>query len=87
MLVAALPQVVAKAAEPLSAIDELTRHLDGRGKPLSRQVTDNGTQGMELRCSTTGVDLAELLKGLARSRGSDSAAPDPAPGDGKIESA
>lgn len=42
---------------------------------------------MELRCSTTGVDLAELLKGLARSRGSDSAAPDPAPGDGKIESA
>lgn len=53
----------------LSSFDGTDRHLDTDGaSPLSRQVTDNGTQGMELLCSTTEVDLAELLQGLARSR-------------------
>ncbi|MFJ8821279.1 flotillin family protein [Streptomyces sp. NPDC102467] len=62
MMVEALPQVVAKAAEPLSAIDKLTViSTDGASK-LSRSVTDNVTQGIELLSSTTGVDLAQLLK-------------------------
>jgi len=31
---------------------------------LSRTVADNVAQGVELLSSTTGVDLAELLKGI-----------------------
>ncbi len=85
MLVEALPQVVAKAAEPLSAIDKLTVISTDGASRLSRQVTDNVAQGMELLSSTTGVDLAELLKGLARPRGGESPAPESAPGNGKIE--
>ncbi|MGW2598601.1 flotillin family protein [Streptomyces klenkii] len=64
MLVEVLPQVVGKAAEPLSAIDKLTViSTDGAGK-LPRAVADNVAQGMELIGSTTGVDLTRLLKGL-----------------------
>jgi flotillin len=33
---------------------------------LSRTVADNVAQGVELLSSTTGVDLAELLKGMTR---------------------
>ncbi|MFE9564153.1 flotillin family protein [Streptomyces sp. NPDC006487] len=85
MMVEALPQVVAKAAEPLSAIDKMTViSTDGASK-LSRTVTDNVAQGMELLSSTTGVDLAQLLKGLTAAAPKASATPDaPAP-NGKIE--
>lgn len=83
MMVEALPQVVAKAAGPLSAIDKMTViSTDGASK-LSRTVTDNVAQGMELLSSTTGVDLAQLLKGLTAPKAS--AVPEtPAP-NGKIE--
>ncbi|NBM15567.1 flotillin family protein [Streptomyces sp. GC420] len=65
MLVEVLPQVVGKAAEPMSAIDKMTViSTDGAGQ-LSRTVADNVAQGMELLSSTTGVDLAQLLKGVA----------------------
>ncbi|MGA4842930.1 flotillin family protein [Streptomyces sp. G45] len=62
MLVEVLPQVVAKAAEPLGAVDKMTViSTDGASK-LTRTVTDNVAQGVELLGSTTGVDLAALLK-------------------------
>lgn len=64
MLVEVLPQVVAKASEPLSAIDKLTVISTDGASQLSRTVTDNVAQGMELLSSTTGVDLAALLKNL-----------------------
>ncbi|MFI9822131.1 flotillin family protein [Streptomyces sp. NPDC052013] len=65
MLVEVLPQVVGKAAEPLAAVDKLTViSTDGAGQ-LPRTVADNVAQGMELLSSTTGVDLAQLLQGLA----------------------
>ncbi|WP_369213135.1 flotillin family protein [Streptomyces flavofungini] len=64
MLVEVLPSVVAKASEPLSAVDKMTViSTDGAGQ-LSRTVADNVAQGMELLSSTTGVDLGELLKGI-----------------------
>ncbi|WP_329036738.1 SPFH domain-containing protein [Streptomyces sp. NBC_01725] len=66
MLVEVLPAVVAKASEPLSAVDKLTVISTDGASQLSRTVTDNVAQGMELLSSTTGVDLAELLKGLTR---------------------
>ncbi|MFE9850556.1 flotillin family protein [Streptomyces sp. NPDC005576] len=68
MLVEVLPQVVAKAAEPLSAIDKLTVISTDGASQLARTVTDNVAQGMELLTSTTGVDVASLLKSLTASR-------------------
>ncbi|WP_328720447.1 SPFH domain-containing protein [Streptomyces sp. NBC_00247] len=101
MLVEVLPKVVAKAAEPLSAIDKLTVISTDGASQLARTVTDNVAQGMELLTSTTGVDLASLLKNLTASRtgapaaavaaGSEAAAEPSgtdggnAKGDGKIE--
>ncbi|MFJ8865794.1 flotillin family protein [Streptomyces sp. NPDC102473] len=64
MLVEVLPQVVAKAAEPLSAIDKLTVISTDGASQLSRTVTDNVAQGLELLNSTTGVDLGALLRNL-----------------------
>ncbi|MFJ7492578.1 flotillin family protein [Streptomyces sp. NPDC097727] len=64
MLVEVLPHVVAKASEPLSAIDKMTVISTDGASQLSRTVTDNVAQGMELLSSTTGVDLAALLKNL-----------------------
>ncbi|MFE3591803.1 flotillin family protein [Streptomyces niveus] len=66
MLVEVLPAVVSKASEPLSAIDKLTVISTDGASQLSRTVTDNVAQGMELLTSTTGVDIGELLKGLSQ---------------------
>ncbi|MEU3655718.1 SPFH domain-containing protein [Streptomyces sp. NPDC032161] len=99
MLVEVLPHVVAKASEPLSAVDKMTVISTDGASRLSRTVTDNVAQGMELLSSTTGVDLAALLKNLkggTAAPASDGAAPsgasarptggaDAAPADGKIE--
>ncbi|MFF4245916.1 flotillin family protein [Streptomyces sp. NPDC001822] len=80
MLVEVLPQVVAKAAEPLSAIDKMTVISTDGASQLSRTVTDNVAQGIELLNSTTGVDLGALLKNLqAKASGTAPLAAVPAP--------
>ncbi|GAB3169202.1 flotillin family protein [Streptomyces incanus] len=84
MLVEVLPQVVGKAAEPLAAVDKLTViSTDGAGQ-LTRTVTDNVTQGMELLNSATGVDLAQLLQGLTR-RGTSTTPVPVEPANGKVD--
>lgn len=89
MLVEVLPQVVAKAAEPLSAIDKMTVISTDGASQLSRTVTDNVAQGMELLSSTTGVDLAALLKNLKGTTPKPEPVPAPSdtttPPNGKIE--
>jgi flotillin len=81
-----LPQVVAKASEPLSAVDKLTVISTDGATQLTRTVADNVAQGFELLNSTTGVDLAELLKGLTgRAGGAQPAVTAPANGNGSIE--
>ncbi|MFH9615194.1 flotillin family protein [Streptomyces pratensis] len=86
MLVEVLPQVVAKASEPLSAIDKLTVISTDGASQLSRTVTDNVAQGLELLNSTTGVDLGALLKNLqGKAGGTPPAVPSPASGGEKIE--
>ncbi|MFD5873159.1 flotillin family protein [Streptomyces sp. NPDC060322] len=87
MLVEVLPQVVAKAAEPLSAIDKLTVISTDGASQLSRTVTDNVAQGLELLNSTTGVDLGALLRNLqGKAGGSTTPAVPAAPANGeKIE--
>ncbi|MDH6226268.1 MULTISPECIES: flotillin family protein [Streptomyces] len=69
MLVEILPQVVEKAAEPMSAIDKMTVISTDGASQLSRTVTDNVAQGLELLSSTTGVDLPSLLKNLTQRNG------------------
>ncbi|PCG86004.1 flotillin [Streptomyces sp. WZ.A104] len=64
MLVEVLPDVVAKASEPLSAIDKMTVISTDGASQLARTVTDNVAQGVELLNSTTGVDLGALLENL-----------------------
>ncbi|MDT0322024.1 flotillin family protein [Streptomyces millisiae] len=87
MLVEVLPQVVAKAAEPLSAIDRMTViSTDGAGR-LPRAVADNVAQGMELLASTTGVDVASLLSGLAARSGSPAVSPAMSPAGGEADGA
>ncbi|WP_405811011.1 SPFH domain-containing protein [Streptomyces sp. NBC_01520] len=92
MLVEVLPQVVANAAEPLSAIDKLTVISTDGASQLSRTVTDNVAQGMELLSSTTGVDLGALLQNLKGRTGGATASepaavsvPQPANANNKIE--
>ncbi|MEV1010892.1 SPFH domain-containing protein [Streptomyces sp. NPDC049881] len=69
MLVEVLPQVVGKAAEPISAIDKMTViSTDGAGR-LPRVVADNVAQGMELLSSATGIDVSAVLSGLAGKAG------------------
>lgn len=88
MLVEVLPQVVAKASEPLSAIDKLTVISTDGASQLSRTVTDNVAQGMELLSSTTGVDLGALLANLKGKAGGAEPVPAPAapqPTNNKIE--
>ncbi|WP_052848212.1 flotillin family protein [Streptomyces avicenniae] len=69
MLVEVLPQVVGKAAEPISAIDKMTViSTDGAGR-LPRVVADNVTQGMELLSTATGIDVSAVLSGLAGKAG------------------
>ncbi|MFG3407518.1 flotillin family protein [Streptomyces sp. NPDC048142] len=93
MLVEVLPSVVAKASEPLSAIDKMTVISTDGASQLARTVTDNVAQGMELLTSTTGVDMTSLLQNLKSRVGTAPATPgsdapetdSPAPKDGEIE--
>ncbi|WP_097868349.1 flotillin family protein [Streptomyces sp. rh34] len=75
MLVEVLPSVVAKASEPLSAIDKMTVISTDGASQLARTVTDNVAQGMELLTSTTGVDMTSLLQNLKGRVGSTVPAP------------
>lgn len=76
MLVEVLPQVVAKASEPLSAVDKMTVISTDGASQLSRTVADNVAQGMELLNSTTGVDLAALLKNITGQQSKPADGPD-----------
>ncbi|MFE6158698.1 flotillin family protein [Streptomyces sp. NPDC056486] len=85
MLVEVLPSVVAKASEPLSAIDKMTVISTDGASQLSRTVADNVAQGVELLSSTTGVDVAELLKGITGGKSPAPAGTAPAKLNGKID--
>jgi flotillin len=64
MLVKVLPEVVAAAAAPLSAVDKMTViSADGAGS-LGRSVAANVAQGLQLSGDLTGLDVAGLLKRL-----------------------
>lgn len=62
MIVQALPELVGKASEPLSAIGTLTVISTDGAAALPKQVATNITQGMQILNDVTGVDLAGLLQ-------------------------
>jgi flotillin len=67
-------------------VDKMTVISTDGASQLSRTVADNVAQGVELLSSTTGVDLAELLKGITqRTGGARTAATTAAQANGKIE--
>jgi flotillin len=62
MLISVLPEVVAKASEPLGNIDKLTVISADGTSALPRQVAQNLAQGLEVVTDVTGVDIAGLLQ-------------------------
>ncbi|MER7971573.1 SPFH domain-containing protein [Streptomyces sp. NPDC096080] len=85
MLIEVLPQVVAKASEPLGAIDKMTViSTDGASK-LPKVVADNVSQGVELLSATTGIDIAKLLKGVTERPEAAAPAPAQTAPNGKVE--
>jgi flotillin len=80
LLVKVLPEVVAAASAPLSAVDKMTViSTDGAGS-LGRSVAANVAQGLQLSGDLTGLDVAGLLRRLgggAAERAGDAAPPAP----------
>lgn len=84
LLVAALPEVVRAASEPIAAIERMTVVSTDGASSLTRNVTSNVAQGLELATSLTGVDFGELFARLASrsAPGAVESAPAAAPTDG-----
>lgn len=60
MLVAALPEIVAKAAEPMANIDKLTVISTQGASEMTRQVASNLEQGLTIVKDVTGIDLSQV---------------------------
>ena len=69
LIVAALPEVVRAASEPIGKIDKLTVVSTDGASSLTRNVTQNVAQGLELASSLTGVDFGALFARLAQDAG------------------
>ncbi|AXE38588.1 flotillin family protein [Acidipropionibacterium virtanenii] len=65
MLVEALPQIAEKISAPMGAIDKLTVVSTDGASQITKSVTNNLVQTLDLIRTTTGVDLTEKLAGLA----------------------
>ncbi|GAB4056385.1 MULTISPECIES: flotillin family protein [Catellatospora] len=61
LLVRVLPQVVAAASAPLSAIDKMTVISTDGASSLTKSVATNVAQGLQLGNDLTGIDLPALL--------------------------
>jgi flotillin len=64
LLVRMLPQVVAAASAPMSAIDKMTVISTDGASALTRSVASNVAQGLQLGSELTGIDLATLAAKL-----------------------
>jgi flotillin len=65
-----LPELVAAASEPLSAVERMTVISTDGASQLSRTVASNVEQGIQIGSDLTGVDLRGLLARLG-GRGED----------------
>lgn len=65
MYLAALPEVVKNAAEPLSKTDKIVMYGEGNSAKLVRDVMVSADQVIEGVKTSTGIDVKSLLAGLA----------------------
>ncbi len=84
MLVSVLPEMVAKAAEPLGNIDKMTVISTDGATQLPRQVAGNLAQGMQIISDLTGIDVAQLLAGVAARAGATTTGPTDSPVAGDV---
>ncbi|MDE7295793.1 MAG: flotillin family protein [Clostridia bacterium] len=64
MYLAALPEVVKNAAEPLSKTDKIVMYGDGNSTKVVKDVMNSASQVMEGMKQSTGIDIASLLAGV-----------------------
>jgi flotillin len=77
LVVDMLPQLVRAASEPMSNIDKMTVISTDGASNLTKNVTANLEQGLQVGSDITGVDLRQLLAGLGANRtGGKTAEPD-----------
>ena len=74
MYLAALPDIVRNAAQPLSQTDKIVMYGDGNATKVVRDVMTSASQIIEGVKESTGVDLAGLLAGYV---GGKAAQPEP----------
>jgi flotillin len=79
MLTTVLPDVVRAASEPIGQVDKITVISTDGASNLTKTVSSNVVQGLQIGSDLTGVDLRGLLRGLA-ARG-DAREQTPAPSD------
>jgi flotillin len=79
MLTTVLPDVVRAASEPIGQVDKITVISTDGASNLTKTVSSNVVQGLQIGSDLTGVDLRGLLRGLA-ARG-DASEQTPAPSD------
>ena len=91
LLVRVLPEVVAAASAPMSAIDKMTVISTDGASSLTKSVAANVAQGLQLGSDLTGIDLTALLTRLggradiAASAGGNGAVPAPRAVEGTVE--
>ena len=73
LLVKVLPEVVAAAAAPLSAVDKMTVISADGADSLGRSVAANVAQGLQLSGDLTGIDVPALLRRLGGAAGAQAA--------------
>ena len=65
MLSSMLPRLVREAAAPIGAIDKVTVISTEGASELTKSVTSNVTQGMQLASDLLGVDLPAMFQRIA----------------------
>ena len=68
MYLAALPEVVKNAAQPLTQTDRIVMYGDGNATKLVKDVMNSANQVMEGVKEATGMDVAALLSGVVGGR-------------------
>lgn len=66
LLAKTLPDIVRAAAEPISAVDKMTVISTDGASALTKNVTANVAQGMQMASDLTGVDLTALFASFAK---------------------
>ena len=64
MYLAALPEVVKNAAEPLTKTDKIVMYGDGNSTKIVKDVMNSANQVMEGVKESTGIDISSLLAGV-----------------------